>query len=67
MNDRAKHGQVDPRAGLCATCVHARLVVSDRGSQFVMCDKARTDARFARYPRLPVEACGGYQRAERTD
>lgn len=46
-------------AGLCATCAHVRLVVTPR-SRFVLCEKSREDARFARYPRLPVSACDGY-------
>jgi hypothetical protein len=52
---------VVPRAGLCSTCRHARQVVSGKGSRFVLCELSRTDARFPRYPRLPVLACTGYQ------
>jgi hypothetical protein len=47
-------------AGLCETCRHARRIVSDRGSTFVLCELSRTDARFVRYPRLPVVACTGF-------
>jgi hypothetical protein len=52
----------DPRltVGLCATCEHARVIVSDRGSQFHFCERSTTDPRFPRYPRLPVVACIGY-------
>lgn len=50
-----------PHAGLCATCCHARVVRSDRGSVFVLCGLARRDARFARYPTLPVTCCDGYE------
>jgi hypothetical protein len=53
----------DPRlsaVGLCATCVHARVVVSDRGSRFYFCERSKTDPRFPRYPPLPVVACIGY-------
>ena len=45
--------------GLCATCIHARTVTGAR-SQFWMCALARTDARFPRYPRLPVLHCDGH-------
>jgi hypothetical protein len=48
-------------AGLCASCRHAREVVSGKGSGFVLCELSRTDRRFPRYPRLPVLACAGYE------
>jgi len=54
-------GIVPASAGLCAVCVHARLVVSGRGSTFVLCERSRTDARFPRYPTLPVVACTGFE------
>ena len=49
-------------AGLCATCIHARITGNDRGSQFVFCELSRTRPEFPRYPRLPVIACTGYER-----
>lgn len=49
-------------AGLCADCVHARYIESDRGSVFLQCQLSFTDSRFAKYPRLPVLACSGYAR-----
>jgi hypothetical protein len=56
---------VDPGyAGLCANCRHARRVQSDRGSVFLMCELALTDARFAKYPGLPVLSCAGYERKD---
>jgi hypothetical protein len=48
--------------GLCAICLHARRITSDRGSVFVMCDRARTNPAFPRYPRLPVLGCSGFDR-----
>ena len=48
---------VDP--GLCASCRHLRLLRSPR-SVFVFCRKSEEDARFPRYPRLPVMACDGW-------
>ena len=48
-------------AGLCAACVHARAIVSGRGSRFVLCERSRTEARFPRYPPLPVRACPGFE------
>ena len=50
------------KAGLCDTCVHQKLIRSGRGSVFSMCLRHRTDKRFPKYPRLPVESCKGYTR-----
>lgn len=46
--------------GLCATCVHLRLLASKR-SVFVRCGLAETDPRFVRYPPIPVRFCPGYR------
>ena len=51
--------------GLCADCVHGRVVESARGSRFILCGKSETDPAFARYPQLPVAICGGYQKKRR--
>jgi hypothetical protein len=48
--------------GLCAGCVHRRLLASAR-SVFLRCGLADSDARFPRYPALPVLACAGFRRA----
>jgi hypothetical protein len=50
------------KAGLCDSCTHQKLIKSGRGSVFSMCLKSKTDERFAKYPRLPVEQCPGYAR-----
>ena len=47
-------------SGLCARCVHARRVTSAKGSTFVLCGRSATDARFPKYPPLPVIRCAGY-------
>jgi hypothetical protein len=47
-------------AGLCAACVHLRLLASPR-SVFVRCGLAATDPTFPRYPALPVTRCDGYR------
>jgi len=46
--------------GLCATCEHAKILSSDRGSTFYRCGLSDTDPRFRRYPTLPVLKCDGY-------
>jgi len=59
-NDRDPPGTPDLPQGLCASCVHARIVESSKGSSFVLCRLSYTDPAFNRYPRLPVVACHGY-------
>src|SRR5262245_55361861 len=47
--------------GVCADCRHKRLIQSDRGSTFYLCNRSITDASFPKYPRLPVIQCSGYE------
>jgi hypothetical protein len=47
-------------AGLCANCLHARLISSSKGSTFLLCQLSQTDHRFPKYPPLPVLSCPGY-------
>ena len=54
-----------PGAGLCNTCVHQRVVSTTRGSRFSLCERSRSDPRYARYPRLPVQECPGYEPGRR--
>jgi hypothetical protein len=61
MNDPVEPRQAVESRGLCGTCVSARVVRSDRGAEFVMCEKSKTDPRFTRYPRLPMLRCAGYE------
>ena len=49
------------RAGLCDSCVHQQLVRTGRGSTFSLCRRSKTDSRYPKYPRLPVERCPGYE------
>jgi propionyl-CoA synthetase len=48
-------------AGLCASCLHARLNETRRGTAYLRCARASSDSRFARYPRLPVTECAGHE------
>jgi len=48
-------------AGLCAVCRHARRVDTRRGSTFLLCERAASDPRYARYPALPVLRCQGHE------
>jgi hypothetical protein len=54
-------GSIPTSAGLCAQCLHARAVVTRRGSTFVLCEASSTDSRLERYPRLPVVRCHGFE------
>jgi hypothetical protein len=56
--DAVLPGLRDP-IGLCATCRHVRVVQSTR-STFYLCRLSEVDTRFAKYPRLPVVECAGY-------
>ncbi len=57
--DRSEIAQI----GLCLRCRHARMVETPR-SRFWLCQLAATDPRFARYPRLPVIECEGFEPAD---
>jgi hypothetical protein len=50
------------RVGLCALCRHARAIRSAKDSEFWLCERSQRDARFAKYPRLPMHACEGFER-----
>lgn len=47
--------------GLCADCSHVRLIRSDRGTIFYLCQRSSSDKSFPKYPRLPVIQCRGYE------
>jgi hypothetical protein len=46
--------------GLCADCVNARRIESDRGATFLLCELSATDPAFPKYPALPVLRCSGF-------
>lgn len=50
------------RAGLCDSCAHQRVVKNTRGSTFSMCERAKTQPEYPKYPRIPVLECRGYER-----
>ena len=63
MNDRRPGAQVPPGpGGLCEACRHVQVVTSARGSRFYLCRLSFTDARFAKYPVIPVVRCAGFAR-----
>jgi len=52
------------KAGLCANCAYVQINQSDRESVFYFCRLSASDARFPKYPRLPVLTCAGYEERE---
>lgn len=55
--------RADPSVGLCSVCAHSRVTGNRRGSIFWLCRLSADDARFRRYPRLPVTRCRGFEPA----
>ena len=50
------------RVGLCHSCRYQKLIRNTRGSTFSMCERSKTDDRYPKYPRLPVERCQGWEK-----
>ena len=50
-----------PRAGLCNSCVHQRVIRSGRGSVFSMCLRHKTQPEYPKYPPIPVARCPGHE------
>lgn len=47
--------------GLCATCAHAKTIVSAKGSTFWLCRSPMVQVgMLPKYPPLPVWKCPGY-------
>jgi len=49
------------RVGLCIDCRWMRDTTNRRGWTFFRCLRADTDARYKRYPPLPVLECPGHE------
>jgi hypothetical protein len=54
------------RVGLCSLCRHARALHSSKDSEFWLCERSKSEPRFAKYPRLPMHACPGFEQPEAT-
>jgi hypothetical protein len=50
-----------PSVGLCQSCRHMRLIQTSRRSTFYLCRLSEKDTAYARYPRLPVVKCAGFE------
>jgi len=55
-------GRAPAWPGLCESCRWMQPVTNRSGSTFLRCALSDRDARFPRYPPLPVLACAGYER-----
>jgi hypothetical protein len=47
-------------SGKCPSCLHVRILESDKGSRFFLCELAKVDERFSKYPPQPVIRCAGF-------
>lgn len=47
--------------GLCEDCRHVRVITGRQGARFYFCRLSVSNPRFAKYPRLPVRWCTGYE------
>jgi hypothetical protein len=56
-----------PQLGLCALCAHALVRPTNKGTVYLRCARAASDPGFARYPRLPVLSCRGYEQRRDSD
>jgi hypothetical protein len=60
MSEEGPAGAEDPAVGLCSHCRNARVQASARGPRYWRCARADRDARYLRYPPLPVRTCPGH-------
>jgi hypothetical protein len=47
-------------AGLCASCRHALVRPTRKGTVYLRCGYASIDPAYPRYPTLPVVRCAAY-------
>jgi hypothetical protein len=47
--------------GLCGLCRHAQVKGTNRGTAYLRCTRAAWDDSLAKYPRLPVIGCVGFE------
>jgi hypothetical protein len=45
---------------LCERCERLRVVISGKGSRFLLCKHSQADIRYPKYPPQPVRLCGAY-------
>jgi hypothetical protein len=52
---------------LCETCARVRVVITPKGSRFLLCRLSQTDPAFPKYPPQPVMRCDGYRPREASE
>lgn len=62
-----EQSSLNPKIGLCEQCRHSSIVKSAKESVFYLCELAKTDDRFPKYPRLPVLSCTGFEQRAQTN
>lgn len=50
------------RVGLCAGCRHVKELATKIGATIYQCRLAAKDARFRKFPPLPMLACPGFEK-----
>ena len=59
-----REAEREGRVGLCPDCRHVRVVRSRMNQDYYRCERSTADARYPKYPRLPVLRCDGYDPVE---
>ena len=54
--------QLRQHAGLCAGCRHAKRLATKTGAPIFQCARAANEPRYAKFPRLPVSSCVGFEK-----
>ena len=52
---------------LCETCALMRVVITPKGSRFLLCQLSQTNPAYPKYPPQPVVQCDGYQKKDKTE
>jgi len=52
---------------LCETCAWVRVVVTPKGSRFLLCQLSQTDPAYPKCLPQPVVQCDGYQKKDKTE
>lgn len=48
------------RETLCDRCDYVKVVVSGKGSRFLLCQRSLKDHRYPKYPPQPIIRCEGF-------
>ena len=48
------------QSGVCRNCAYGRWLKTGGGGEIILCRLSDSDARFPKYPRLPMLSCPGW-------